>query len=905
MARSAVKQAPSIHDIKEAVEAIMPHGFVSNNFLWNFMEAYGAPHSQISQLHATSGATLGSTGAIWRTHLHYIESLPGDIDATLQAMMDLPRTKRNQVRFVMTCDGHDIAARDLKTGELLACRFAELATHYSFFLPLAGREVYIPPEENPVDVKAAKALSQIYDAILAAPENAEWRKAERQHDLNHFMAQLIFCLFAEDTGIFEDNLFSRTLYDHCGSQPWTTADILKPVFDAMSVDGDERLPFPGFATAFPFVNGGLFRGDNPVPHISANAYRRIYGAAQQDWGAINPDIFGSMIQAVADADQRSELGLHYTSVPNILKALNPLFLDELNAARMAGWNDRTALMALLERLTKIRIFDPAAGSGNFLVIAYKELRKLEMQIVERLHDKFHMPAPLWPHVKLQNFFGIEIQDFSCETARLGLWLAEYQMNRAHGEVFGKHAPPLPLRDACTIRHGNALRIDWHDVCPPSDDPAVETYIVGNPPYKGQSEQTDEMKSDLEIVFNGRSNYWKSLDYVAGWFLKAADYVRSNKASFALVATNSVNQGQQVPILWPLVLEDGIEILFAHRSFKWRNNAAKNAGVTCVIVGCGTVGGRSNTSKLIYEGDVQTTVPDINSYLIAGEHIELKKRPSPLSSIPPMEIGAKPADGSNLILTNRCYESLISTSPDAEKFTRKYVGSRDFIDGIERYCLWVEDSDLETAIAIPEIQARFENVREFRLKSDKKPTERQAATPHKFAEARASTGQCSIIIPSVSSERREYLPVGWLDGRQIISNAAFAIYDAEMWLIALIGSRLHQLWISTVCGRLRTDIRYSNTLGWNTFPVPDLSKDNKTALTKTAENILLARDAHFPATIAQLYDPEKMPDDLRAAHRANDELLEGLYTKRPFKTDNERLQHMFDRYAAMTRKGTGK
>lgn len=900
MARSAVRQAPDIHDIKEAVAAIVPHGYVSDRFLWNFMAAYDAPQSMITQLHGALGDSLRLTGAIWPSNLHFIEALPGDVDATLQAMVDTRRTKRNKVRFLMTCDGTDIAARDLKTDTSLFCSFDELADNYGFFLPLAGIESYVAAEENPVDVKATKNLSQIYDAILAEPKNADWRTSERQHDLNHFMAQLIFCLFAEDTGIFPDNLFSRTLHDHCARQPWTAAEILKPIFDAMSVDGDARLTMPGFATAFPFVNGGLFRGDNPVPHISKNAYRRICDAARQDWGRINPDIFGSMIQAIADADQRSELGLHYTSVPNILKVLDPLFLDDLREAKVAAWNDRRALMALLERMTKIRIFDPAAGSGNFLVIAYKELRRLEMQIIERLHDRFDVPAPLWPHVRLQNFYGIEIQDFSCETARLGLWLAEYQMNRAYGEIFGKHAPPLPLRDACTIRHDNALRMDWRDVCPPTDDPAVDTYIVGNPPYLGSKKREEEQKLDINSVtepYEKRYGRFGDLDYVGGWFIKAAELLTGMKGAAAFVATNSICQGQQVAMLWPLVFDLNMEIGFAHRSFKWSNLAKNNAGVTCVIVGIRSLG---DAPKHLYENGVRTCAQNISPYLLDGLNIIVKKVPKSLSKMPEMLFGNMPRS-KHLVLNKSEKERLIDEAVEVQKYIRKFVGSEDFIKQIERYCIWIDETQVNHARLIPSIGRILTLVAQERSMSAAESTQAFAEKPYRFVQIQG-TGATSIIIPRVSSENRQYLPVGWLTGGEIISDSAFAIYDAEMWLISLIGSRLHQLWVATICGRLRTDIRYSNTLGWNTFPVPNLSDDDKAALTKTAEGILLARDMHFPATIAALYDPEKMPENLREAHRANDVLVESLYATRPFSTDTERLQHLFDRYVAMTRDG---
>jgi hypothetical protein len=558
---------------------------------------------------------------------------------------------------------------------------------------------------------------------------------------------------------------------------------------------------------------------------------------------------------------------------------------------------------LLERISKISVFDPACGSGNFLIIAYQELRKLEMRIFQRLDElEGGQITHRWgTGIKLSNFYGIEIADFAAETAKLSLWIAEYQMNQRFKTLFGETRNPFPLVEGGHIVHDNALHRDWHEVCPPPDDETVETYIVGNPPYKGSSKQSDDEKRDVKLIFEHLLKTYKNLDYVAGWYLKAADYCQKQNAQSALVATNSICQGEQVALLWPLIFDRGIEIGFAHQSFKWKNLATNNAGVTCVIVG---LRNKSNEKKILFHGDTARQVKHIGPYLIEMNDTIVHKASKPLNSLPMMSDGSKATDGGHLLLSDSEKTNLIAKNPETARFIRQFSGTQEFTEGIKKWCIWVDDSEREEASNIPELNDRFEKVRAFRLKSPKKATNKLAAFDYAFGEIRHFEGD-TIIAPAVSSERRPYLPVGFLTDQTIVSNSAFQVPNPEPCLVSILSSKMHYVWAKSVCGQHETRLRYSNVIGYNTFPIPPLSGDQKAELEEHAWAIIGARDAHPGKTIAWLYDPKTMPQNLRDAHQALDDTLEKIYIGRPFKDDTERLEHLFKMYEKMVTKKGGK
>jgi hypothetical protein len=637
-----------------------------------------------------------------------------------------------------------------------------------------------------------------------------------------------------------------------------------------------------------------------------------------DWTQINPDIFGSTIQAVADDEERGALGMHYTSVPNILKVLNPLFLDELHAQlKEAGKNPRK-LLNLRKRLARIRVFDPACESGNFLVIAYKEMRKIEAEI-----NVLRGEAERASEIPLTNFRGIELRHFAVEVARLALIIAEYQCDELYRGQRLALAEFLPLNKENWITHGNALRLDWLKVCPPTGTGGVklveddlfqtpldqmeidfeneggETYICGNPPYLGGKGQTREQKEDLSIVF-GTKDRIGELDYVAAWIRKSASCIAHAHNRAAFVTTNSLNQGAQVHQLWPRIFSLGVEILFAYRDFKWANNTANNAAVICSVIGLQK---RSASTKHLYDGDLTRTVKTIGPYLVPCCDLVVNQSLESISGMSPMLTGNSAYDGGNLILTSDERRSLLGAFPESEKIIARMYGSKDYLNGEQRYCLWINDEHLSLAQTIPDVVSRVQRVRDARA-SGGDVAKGLAKRPHQFRYTHEAKDHV-IISPRVSSARRAYIPFGFLPARCVVSDSAQAIYDAELWHLSILLSLVHMAWVRIVAGRLKTDLRYSSAPCYNTFPVPSLTETNKADLSSCAHSILMARETHWPATIAELYDPDTMPDDLRSAHDRNDETLERIYIGRRFKNDTERLETLFQLYTEMTGKEKGK
>ena len=600
--------------------------------------------------------------------------------------------------------------------------------------------------------------------------------------------------------------------------------------------------------------------------------------------------------------------------------MNPLFLDALRAQLEEAGDNSRKLLNLRKRMSRIRVFDPACGSGNFLVIAYKEIRKIENEINRRREE-----PNLSSEIPLTNFRGIELRDFSAEIARLALIIAEFQCDVLYLGQQLALAEFLPLDAQNWITKGNSLRINWLSVCPPTgtgvklhgddlfssplnqaeidfENEGGETYICGNPPYLGSTWQSKEQKADLEAIFKNYTKTWKSLDYVAGWFMKAVEYGKYTNASSAFVSTNSICQGQQVPILWPLIFKTGHEIAFAHTSFKWANLASYNAGVTVVIVG---ISNRTEKDRRLFSSDehggtIEKKVSNINPYLTASDNVIVTKSSKPICRISEMKFGNKPVDGGNLLLTRNEIDDLHISKEQQKKFIRRIYGSAEYIRGTERYVLWIEDVYLKEALKISSISERINGVKEMRLKSRDKSANKMAERSHQMREMNIGNNSV-IIVPAVSSEGRYWFQIGLLDNNSTITNRNFGLYDAPLWNFAILSSRFHLVWIDAVCGKLELRFNYSNTLGWNTFPVPHLTAKNKEDLTRCAEEILIARERHFPATIADLYDPEKMPEDLRQAHERNDEVLERIYIGRRFKNDTERLEKLFELYTQMTSK----
>jgi hypothetical protein len=913
-------------EIEEAITSLAEQEFDSANFAFAFLEAFGNKQTTIKRLKSEKkGCTNASDlkeegGVLQRNNIHILVSPEGETANTIIKLKESSSTEKAKAKFILATDGKYFEAEDLSNGETVACNYIDFPNHFGFFLPLAGISTVKQIRDSSFDIRATSRLNKLYVELLR--NNPDWDTEERRHDMNHFMARLIFCFFAEDTDIFsENNLFTDTVAKMSGKNFEITHEVISETFRSMNTKQEDREKegVRSWANGFPYVNGGLFSGSTEVPVFTKIARSYLLHVGSLDWTQINPDIFGSMIQAVADDEERGSLGMHYTSVPNILKVLNPLFLDDLRQQLEQAGNNARKLLNLRKRVSNIRVFDPACGSGNFLVIAYKQMREIESQInIRRGESKRASDIPL------TNFRGIEVRDFPAEIARLALIIAEYQSDLHYRDQKLALADFLPLDTENWITSGNALEIDWLSVCPstgksvkiigddlfttPVDQAEVEfeneggeTYICGNPPYLGSTWQSKEQKADLERIFKNKTKNWKSLDYVSGWFMKAAEYGTHTNASSAFVSTNSICQGQQVPILWPLVFNTGHEINFAHTSLKWANLASHNAGVTVVIVG---ISNQKSTSRRLYSASndgssLVNIVENINAYLVPGVDLVVNKLSRPVSTLSAMTFGSKPVDGGNLLLSKDELEEMNLSDEDETRFIRPIYGSEEFINGKARFCIWVKDEEAQIALDHPLIGPRIQKVREMRLNSPKAATVKGAEYPHKFDERRQIGDELVIAVAAISSENRDYLPCGPLPRGTIISNKCYALFNAPLWNMSIIASRLHWVWIGTVCVRMRTDFSYSNTLGWNTFPLRKLTEKNKEDLTQCAENILLAREAHFPATIADLYDPENMPEDLRRAHERNDEVLERIYIGRRFKNDTERLEKLFDLYTQMT------
>lgn len=911
-------------EIADAVTELAQQPFDASEFPFQFLAAFGNKKTAIDRLRKGNTNHSDVPGAVLqRSNIHIATATPGEVVDTLTALSRSPKTASQKARFILATDGHELQAEDVTTGETIACDYVDFANHFGFFLPLAGITTVAQIRESSFDIRATGRLNKLYVTLLQ--DNPEWASADRRSDMNHFMARLIFCFFAEDTDIFHAGYkFTETVERMSNGGADNTAEVIQELFRAMNTPIADRTAagIKTWANGFPYVNGQLFSGNIDVPRFSRTARGYLIHIGNLDWTKINPDIFGSMIQAVADDEERGALGMHYTSVPNILKVLNPLFLDDLRKHLEEAGDNARKLLNLRSRMAKIRVFDPACGSGNFLVIAYKEMRAIEAKINRRRGEPDRRSE-----IPLTNFRGIELRDFPAEIARLALIIAEYQCDVLYRGQKEALAEFLPLDSQNWITCGNALRLDWLSICPPTgtgvkvrgddlfltppdqseidfENAGGETYICGNPPYRGSSLQTAEQKTDLQNLFAARTKSWKNLDYIAGWFIKASDFYVNVEGHFALVTTNSICQGQQVAMLWPIIFKNSQEIRFAHTAFKWANLASHNAGVTVVVVG---VGSRSSSHKALYSIDqagevVMREVPSINSYLAPAETVIVEQRSSPIGPLARMVKGNQPTDGGHLCLTREEAMRLTAESKDADKFIFQYLGSRELIRGEVRFCVWVGDDQFNEARNIPLLNHRFELVAEERRNSTAPTTRPFSKYPYKFRQIQGIGNDSSIVIPSVSSEDREYLPVGVVSSKAVISNLAFGIYDSPIWNLSIVASTMHLVWVKTVCGQLETRIRYSNTLGWNTFPLPKLTEQNKADLTACAENILLAREAHFPATVADLYDPEAMPENLRRAHEENDETLERIYIGRRFKNDTERLEKLFELYTKMTDKG---
>lgn len=872
-----------------------------NDFIYDFLSIYDKiSKATITKLRKGTNNLAKNTGEVYLKNKLYFKYAADDVFGSFSQVENYVSGISSKPRYIIVTDYNRLLAKDTKTKDSLDIEFTQLPKYFEFFLAWNGIEKADFEKENPADIKAAEYFARIYDQLLEDNESVS------RHGFNLFLIRLLFCLFAEDTGIFKDNSFTdflKMMTSDDGSDMNKRISELFSFLDKKVRSGSE----PAYLLEFPYVNGQLFTDIHEEITFSKKTRKSIIDAGELiGWEKVNPDILGSMLQAVATEDKRSHLGMHYTSVPNILKVIKPLFLNGLRDEFNKSKGDEKKLNRLYDRIGKIKFMDPACGSGNFLIIAYKELRQLEIDIIKEL-NAMGIATMYVPSVTLSQFYGIEIEDFATDVTRLSLWIAEHQMNKKlESEIDNAVRPTLPLHQAGSIVCGNALRLNWKDLI--FNYEKDEVYLFGNPPYLGYSLQSSDQKNDLKNIFNNKVNY-KRLDYISGWFYLASEYITNTNAKFAFVTTNSINQGEQVSILWPIILKSS-QIIFSYSSFKWENNAKNNAGVSVSIIGMSDK--NKKEEKFIFLKNGYRKVGNISPYLIEGDSTIVEKSRKSIFSLPKICNGSRPVDDGNFILSEKEKNIIESEFPSSKKVIKKMIGSKEFINGNYRYALWLSDSNYKEYIDIPLIREKIAKIRRFREQGGQSARS-VAEMPWAFFlrkefqnnldkfEKSNNKHMINILIPRVSSENRVYVPMGIEDSNVIISDSAMAIYNAPLWLMGFLESKMHMIWLKSFGGKLENRLRYSGDLVYNTFPVPKISSIKKEEIEELVLDILDIREEES-GNISELYgsplsqkNRTPMNQKLLKAHEKLDLYIESLYKSTEFHNDDERLSYLLGMY----------
>ncbi len=808
-------------------------------------------------------------------------------------------------RYVLLHDFGRFALFDLSLDTSLTCALAELPAHADHFRFLLGEEPTIV-EETEANRRAAEQIAELHEALLQS--NFTGR------DLETFLVRLLFCFFADDTAIFGNNNIFLRLLEQLRPDGANTGAKLNELFDTLNTPIKQRSPLlDETLQAFAYINGHLFEQRTRIPAFNSTLHALLLQCARYDWASISPAIFGSMFQSVLEKHEpdqnpatphrasRRELGAHYTSERNILRAINPLFMDGLRAQLAAAGKNPAKLQTLYDQLPTLRLLDPACGCGNFLVIAYRELRLFEMELIERLYFKGKGRGVLdvadLSRVTVNQFYGIEIDASAAHIAQVALWITDHQMNLLCAQRFGTTRPSVPLTASAHILQANALRTDWAELLPP----AQCSYIVGNPPFVGAKYQSAEQRADVALVMGNIPNCGL-LDYVACWHVKAAAYMQANAAiCTALVSTNSICQGEQVGVLWPHMLEQGLHLHFAHRTFQWSNEGKGVAAVHCIIVGYGKQPPAQPvifdySSNIKAETGERLVVQRINPYLVDAPDALLTRRSKPLCDVPVMGIGNKPIDDGNYLFTPAEKDAFVAREPASEKFFRRWLGADEFLNGIERWCLWLGDALPSDLSKLPECRKRIDAVQKFRLNSKSKPTQALAATPRRFHVEFLPTEGNYLAVPEVSSERRKFIPIGFLPASIMASNLLRAAPCATFYHFGILSSLMHNAWMRTVAGRLESRYRYSINIVYNNYPWPQNPSDKqRQAVEAAAQGVLDARALYPQATLADLYDPLTMPAELVKAHTALDRAVDTAYAYKGGKDDASRVAYLFAQY----------
>ncbi len=918
-----------------------------------FFEVFGVSRRKVSSFEKRVeklGTAQGKIDLLWKgTLLIEHKSLGRDLGKAYKQAIDyFPGLKPEELpRYVLVCDFERFELHDLEPDEgaepVHKFKLSELPQNIHRFAFIAGYRTQRIRESDPINQEAVVAVGQLHDALKRDNYTGE--------KLEVFLVRLLFCLFADDTGIFQPKDSFHDLIEFQTKEDGSDVGaVLEEMFSTLNEKPENRQgKLAEHFAQFPYVNGKLFEAHHRPPQFDTAMRKQLLALCSMNWGAISPAIFGAMFQtviALEAADRRRELGAHYTSEANILKLLGPLCLDELHAEFEKIRGNKDKLFEFHKKLQTLTFLDPACGCGNFLVIAYRELRKLELEVL-RAASKFGQRVGSvfgFLQVDVDQFYGIEIEEFPAQIAQVAMWLTDHQMNVLAGVEFGEVITRIPLVKSANIRKGNALEIDWTEFVPPRQ----LNYIMGNPPFVGSKMLDAGQRSSLESVTQGIKSAGV-LDFVAGWFVKAGQYISTTPDGFGgiaakanrgrknfkdvkfgqglgdlfadanateikqrraircgFVSTNSITQGEQVGVLWSWMVAQGIHIRFAHRTFQWSNDAPGKAAVHCVIVGFGMEDVKA--PRLFEYADIkgaahEVAAKNINPYLVDAPTVLLPTRSNPICRVPKMGIGNKPIDGGNYLFTPPERDAFLVREPKAQKYFKRWMGADEFLNDIERWCLWLGDCPPGELAAMPEALKRVEAVRKFRAASKSLPTQKIAATPTRFHVENMPSGD-ALLVPSVSSEKRGFVPIGFISPSVIASNLVLVVPNATTYDFGILCSTMHNAWVRYTCGRLKSDFRYSAGIVYNNYPWPqDLTDKQREAVSVAAQGVLDARAEHqkgkTPASLADLYNPATMPANLSKAHAALDKAVDAAYGKKGLRTDAERVAYLFTLYEQYT------
>lgn len=880
----------------------------TQSFYNAFFDVFGTPRRRVAMYEQQVKKLNGNTGFIdlfWPSVLLVEQKSAGHnlAKAKTQALdYCLGLSDDEHPRYILVSDFQNFSLFDLETNEDLHFPLAELSRHVEKFGFITGVQKRAFRAQDPVNIRASEMMAHVHDGLKAAHYTG--------HDLEQFLVCLLFCLFADDTGIFERDILLDYLDERTNVDGSDLGAKLSELFQVLNTPEDKRQSnLDEDLAAFPYINGELFAAPLRIPAFNSKLRAHLIAASRFDWGKVSPAIFGSLFQGVMDSQRRREQGAHYTSEQDILKVIEPLFMDELRAEfetlKKRKTKRKKSLEAFHEKLSGLTFFDPACGCGNFLVIAYRELRQLEIELLQAMHPRGQqeLNVEALSKIDVHQFYGIELEEFPVRIAETAMWMMDHIMNNELSLAFGQSFTRIPLKKSPHILQKDALETDWHTHLPAQKC----HYVFGNPPFGGSKLQSPVQRAQVrDIAKLGGSG--GTLDYVAAWFLKAGAYVQNGTAKIGFVATNSIIQGEQVGMLWPLLFERyKLDIAFAHRTFMWKSEARGTAHVHVVIIGLTRADNTPKEKRLFSYPDIKAPPEEsrheaLAPYLfdargLANRHLVVTEQYRPINDLPRMIIGSQPIDNGHYIFTEEEKSEFLAKEPAAEKFMRPYIGAKEYIQGRMRWVLFLQNAAPNELKNLSEIKARMAMVKEFRAKRKSKPTQQLALTPTLYNHT-VIPETPFLMIPRVSSERRDYIPIGWLAPPIIPSDAALVIPDASLDLFGLLTSAMHMAWMRAIGGRLKSDYRYSAGMVYNTFPMPQMTEGQKKAIGKRAQAVLDARAKHSDSTLATLYDPDLMPPDLRKAHSDLDSAVDRLYKKGGFDSERARVEHLFMLYEKM-------